>query len=289
MKWKKLYFEPNEGYQEAIIEDHIGDLIISSIATVIQWVAILGILFGTIFINAEGERSIITTFGKASDTVYSAGMHVKLPFIQSVKRFDVKTIRADYKTNTYTKDIQTANIMVSYSYNLKEQDVVATYKQYGNEWQERILYPNLEQAVKAEVGTWNADQIVANRDKVATNILKSLQDRMEEHKYPVMITNFQMINIDFSSQFEQAIEKKVIAEQAALEEANKTKQVEQQAKQTVTQAKAEAESMRIRANALASNPKLVSYEAVQKWDGHLPQFMTGNSTPILDVRSLNAN
>ena len=33
---------------------------------------------------------------------------------------------------------------------------------------------------------------------------------MEEHKYPVMITNFQMINIDFSSQFEQAIEKKVI-------------------------------------------------------------------------------
>ena len=81
----------------------------------------------------------------------------------------------------------------------------------------------------------------------------------------------------------------MIAEQAALEEANKTKQVEQQAKQTVTQAKAEAESMRIRANALASNPKLVSYEAVQKWDGKLPQIMTGNSTPILDVRSLNAN
>jgi len=267
----------------------IRDSIMSAIATIIQWVAILGILFGTIFINAEGERSIITTFGKASETVYSAGMHVKLPFIQNVKRFDVKTIRADYKTQTYTKDIQTANITVSYSYNLKEQDIVSTYKQYGNEWQERILYPNLEQAVKAEVGVWNADQIVANRDKVANNILVSLQDRMTEHKYPVMITNFQMINIDFSSQFEQAIEKKVIAEQAALEEANKTKQVEQQAKQTVTQAKAEAESMRIRANALASNPKLVSYEAVQKWDGKLPQFMMGNSTPILDVRNLNAN
>lgn len=289
MKWKKLYFEPNGGYQEAVIEDKFADLLGSIIATAIQWIIILGIIFGTVFINAEGERSIITTFGKAGETVYSAGMHIKLPFIQQVKRFDVKTIRADYKTQTYTKDIQTANIMVSYSYNLKEQDIVSTYRQYGNEWQERILYPNLEQAVKAEVGVWNADQIVANRDKVANSILISLQNRMAEHNYPVMITNFQMINIDFSSQFEQAIEKKVIAEQAALEEANKTKQVEQQAKQTVTQAKAEAESMRIRANALASNPKLVSYEAVQKWDGRLPQIMTGNSTPILDIRSLNAN
>ena len=156
-----------------------------------------------------------------------------------------------------------------------------TYKTYGNQWQERILYPNLEQAVKAEVGTWNADQMVANRDKVASNILASLQARMIEHNYPVSITNFQMINIDYSDQFESAIEKKVVAEQAALEEANRTKQVEQKAKQQVTSAKAEAESMRIRANALANNPKLVNYEFVQKWDGKLPQIMTGDSMPIL--------
>ena len=281
MKWKKFRFvaEPGEDFDWTI------NLFVFAVYAVIAIV----ILFGSFFTVAEGQKALITTFGKASDTIYSAGMHMKLPIIQSVKKFDVKTIRADYKTQTYTKDIQTATIIVSYSYNLIGNDIVQTYREYGNDWQERILYPNLEQTVKAEVGTWNADTMVANRDKVAENILKSLQDRMEEHKYPVMITNFQMINIDYSSQFEQAIEKKVIAEQKALEEANVTKQVEQQAKQTVAQAKAEAESMRIRANALAQNPKLVSYEAVQKWDGKLPQFMMGNSTPILDVRSLNAN
>lgn len=251
--------------------------------------AIVGIilLFGTFFTVSEGQKALVTTFGKASNTIYGAGIHVKLPLIQHVKRFDVKTIRADYKTQTYTKDIQTATIIVSYSYNLIANDIVQTYKEYGNDWQERILYPNLEQAVKAEVGTWNADTMVANRDKVAEDILKSLQARMLAHNYPVAISNFQMINIDYSNQFEQAIEKKVIAEQAALEEANITKQVEQRAKQKVVDAKAEAESMRIRANALAQNPKLVSYEAVQKWDGKLPQIMAGNgSTPILDLRSI---
>ena len=251
--------------------------------------ALVGIIlfFGTFFTISEGEKALITTFGKASNTIYGAGVHVKLPIIQHVKRFDVKTIRADYKTQTYTKDIQTATIIVSYSYNLIANDIVQTYREYGNDWQQRILYPNLEQAVKAEVGTWNADTMVANRDKVAENILTSLRERMVAHNYPVAITNFQMINIDYSTQFEQAIEKKVIAEQAALEEANRTKQVEQTSKQKVVAAKAEAESMRIRANALAQNPKLVSYEAVQKWDGHLPQIMAGNgSTPILDLRSI---
>lgn len=251
--------------------------------------ALVGIIlfFGTFFTISEGEKALITTFGKASNTIYGAGVHVKLPIIQHVKRFDVKTIRADYKTQTYTKDIQTATIIVSYSYNLIANDIVQTYREYGNDWQQRILYPNLEQAVKAEVGTWNADTMVANRDKVAENILTSLRERMVAHNYPVAITNFQMINIDYSNQFEQAIEKKVIAEQAALEEANRTKQVEQTSKQKVVAAKAEAESMRIRANALAQNPKLVSYEAVQKWDGHLPQIMAGNgSTPILDLRSI---
>lgn len=247
---------------------------------------VLSIFFGGFYTNKEGEKSLLTTFGKASETIKGAGLHFKVPFLQKVKRFDVKTIRADYKTVTYTKDIQSAAIIVSYSYNLISEDIVDTYRRYGNEWQERILYPNLEQAVKAEVGTWNADQMVANRDKVAENILFSLQERMRVNEYPVAITNFQMINIDYSDQFERAIEKKVVAEQEALEEANRTKQVAQKAEQQVVSAKAEAESMRIRANALAQNPKLVSYEAVQKWNGVLPTVMAGNSTPLLDLRDL---
>lgn len=280
MKWKKYRFVADEGETDF-------DWSINIPVFVGYAVLALLFIFGTFFTVSEGQKALVTTFGKASEHIYSAGMHLKLPLVQSVKRFDVKTIRADYKTQTYTKDIQTATITVSYSYNLVANDIVATYREYGNDWQQRILYPNLEQAVKSEVGTWNADTMVANRDKVAENILKSLQQRMLSHNYPVAITNFQMINIDYSSQFEQAIEKKVVAEQKALEEANITKQVEQRAKQKVVDAKAEAESMRIRANALAQNPKLVSYEAVQKWDGKLPQIMTGNSTPILDLRSIS--
>ena len=42
--------------------------------------------------------------------------------------------------------------------------------------------------------------------------------------------------------------------------------------------------MRIKANALERNPKLVSYEAVQKWDGTLPQYMMGDAVPFINIK-----
>ena len=45
--------------------------------------------------------------------------------------------------------------------------------------------------------------------------------------------------------------------------------------------------MAIRANALTQNKALVEYEAVQKWDGHLPQYMMGNTVPFLNMSTGN--
>ena len=54
-------------------------------------------------------------------------------------------------------------------------------------------------------------------------------------------------------------------------------------KEAEAAAQAEAKSMAIRAQALSQNKSLVQYEAVQKWDGKLPQYMLGNSVPFINV------
>ena len=77
----------------------------------------------------------------------------------------------------------------------------------------------------------------------------------------------------------------VTAEQEALKAKNKTVQVEEEAKQKVIAAQAEAKSMAIRAQALSQNKSLVQYEAVQKWDGKMPQYMLGNSVPFINVNA----
>ena len=41
--------------------------------------------------------------------------------------------------------------------------------------------------------------------------------------------------------------------------------------------------MAIRAQALTQNKSLVEYEAVQKWDGKMPQYMLGDSIPFINI------
>ena len=60
-------------------------------------------------------------------------------------------------------------------------------------------------------------------------------------------------------------------------------QVEEEAKQKLLSAEAEAKSLSIRANALTRNKALVEYEAVKKWDGKLPEYMMGNSVPFVKL------
>lgn len=95
--------------------------------------------------------------------------------------------------------------------------------------------------------------------------------------------SFQLIDIDYSKKFEGAIEDKVIAEQKAQEAVNNTRRVTEEANQQVITAKAEAEAMEIKAAALAKNKGLTEYEAIQKWDGKLPQYMFGGSVPMVNI------
>jgi len=64
-----------------------------------------------------------------------------------------------------------------------------------------------------------------------------------------------------------------------LEKAKNDKQIQ------ITEAQAHAESMRIKANALKTNRSLIEYEAIQKWDGNLPQFMmgSGGAVPFINL------
>jgi len=57
-----------------------------------------------------------------------------------------------------------------------------------------------------------------------------------------------------------------------------------QADAKIEQARGDAESNRLLAQSIASNPEVVQLRAVEKWDGHLPQ-VTGGSVPFVNVNS----
>ena len=228
-----------------------------------------------------GERGIKIRLGQVQPESYGEGLHFIFPFIQKFKTMDVKTQKNSLTTAVYTKDIQQARITYVINFNVQPDKVNKLFQEVGMDYVGKILTPVVEGTIKDIIGKWNAQDLIANREKATDDILIKLQNQLTD-KY-IDVTDFQMTEINYSEVFERAIESKVTAEQEALKAKNKTVQVEEEAKQKVIAAQAEAKSMAIRAQALAQNKSLVQYEAVQKWDGKMPQYMLGNSVPFINV------
>ena len=257
---------------------------IAGVVTIIVLFVIAVLLCNPIVVVGVGERGVKVTLGKVSPESLGEGMHFIMPYVQKIAKMDVKTQKYTTQTHVYTKDIQQARISYVVNYNLVADSAFRMYQEVGMDYVSKVINPVLEGTIKDVIGKWNASDLVANREEATSDILVKLHDQLTS-RY-VNVTSFQIVDINYSEVFERAIESKVTAEQDALKAKNKTVQIQEEARQKVISAEAEAKSMSIRANALTQNKALVEYEAVQKWNGILPQYMMGNSVPFINLKSI---
>lgn len=240
------------------------------------------ILSASFYTIKSTERGIISNWGKVRTEVVEPGLHFKIPIMQTVRKVNVQTKKEDGQENTYTKDVQTAVVDYTINYDLVAENVAELYKNIGMDYHNKIIVPEIRGGMKDEFGNFEATQIVMNRDSVRFCIEQRLRKALNS-KYFTNIT-FQITEIDYDDAFENAIKEKQVAEQKALKAQNDTRRIKEEAIQTETKANAEANAMKVKANSLANNPKLVEYEAVQKWDGKLPEYMMGNTVPFLNLK-----
>ena len=254
----------------------------SATAVIVVLFILFLIVFQPMTIVGVGERGVKVTLGQTSPVALEEGVHFVMPFISTVKKMNVKTVKSNIATMAQSKDIQQARIVYVVNYNLQPENAPKMWRTVGRDYVSVVVMPTVEGIVKDTIGKWNAQDIVANREKVASEVLFKLNEKLGP-KY-INVSDFQITEIQYSQAFEQAIESKVTAEQEALKAKNKTVQVQEKKKKKIIASEAEAKSMAIRAQALTQNKNLVEYEAVQKWDGKLPQYMMGNSVPFVHLK-----
>lgn len=228
-----------------------------------------------------GYRGIQTEFGKVVGDPLPEGLHFYNPFSSSVREFEVREQKIEAQTPAFTRDTQTVSIAFAMTYYPDQSKVIEIYKQYGDDWVNKIILPVTLGSIKDVVGQYIADDLVGKRDEARASIFKELAANLLQRN--VIVTRVDLTNLDFDDGYEKAVEAKVIAVQRASEAKNKTVEVEESAKQRVISAEAEAKSMLIRSQALAQNKGLVEYEAVQKWNGVLPAQMLGGAVPFINI------
>lgn len=231
-------------------------LILGAIGLVLVLIVIA--LVNPLVIVGAGERGVVfnNTTG-VEDRVLGEGLHFRTPFLQSVRTVDVRVQRDEAQAVAGTNDLQTVSVQTVVNWRMDAAKVHHIYQNVGDEESvlSSIIRPRVAEVVKAESAKYSAEEMLTRRSDLKAGIDAKLREDLA--KYNIILDDITLNDIDFSDQFNQAIERKATAEQDALAEENKLKQVEFQAQQRVEQAKAEAEAIRIQTEALSQNQNLI--------------------------------
>lgn len=229
-----------------------------------------------------GERGVVfNNFSGLENRILDEGTHFRIPFVENVIAMPVRTQANNFEENAGTSDSQIVDVKLTLNWHLDPSKVNKIYQTVGNNDAviSTILTNNTQDAVKQATSKYVALDIQRNRDNVAAKALYLLQAKVK--RYGVFIDGLSLTNINFSAQFNQAVENAQTASQNAIAAENKVKQVQAEAEAAIAKAKGEAEAQRLQQQTLTA--ELLQKYAIDKWDGHFPQYFGAGALPFLTL------
>lgn len=204
-----------------------------------------------------------------------------MPFFQTITKVDLTIDRADAIAKSASKDLQNIVTTVAVNYQINEADILSMYKLVGVHHasiESNVFSSAIQEAVKSATAKYTAEELITKRELVRNEIESALKDKTQ--KYGLLISQVNIVNFEFSDSFDASIESKVRAEQDALTQRNKLEQVKYEAQQQIERAKAEAETIRISAEAIQKQggAAYVQLKWIEKWNGQLPTTSLGDDT-----------
>ena len=218
-----------------------------------------------------GNVGVVTRFGAVS-RVANPGIVVKIPFVEAVYEMETRTQKEQVDAQAASKDLQEVKSTIALNFHLRGEKAVYVYQNIGIEYKERIIAPAMQEAFKATTARFTASDLISKREAVKTQAYTELKKRLE--KYNVIVDDFNIVNFDFSGEFNQAIENKTVAQQ------NKERaQIE--AETALVQAQGQADAQKKVEQSGNLSPAYLEFLAIQKWNGVLPNATSG--TPFINI------
>lgn len=230
-----------------------------------------------------GNVGVLTHFGQIQkNEILGPGLHFVTPYYSKVKIISTRINNYSDQEVSASKDLQKVYTTVSVNWFIPANDATWVYQNVGDEHALliNVLAPVVANATKAVTAKYNAQNLVKERELVREGIEKMIIRNLQPYHLKV-VSNVNITNFKFSKLFGQAIEEKQVAEQTARKRRYLLQGAVIKAKQTIVTAKAEAKAMKLKE--LSVTPTLVQWEAVQKWDGKLPNITGGNIPFIMSL------
>jgi len=207
-----------------------------------------------------GNVGVVTRLG-AVNRVVNPGFVLKIPLIEGVSKMETRTQIEQVDATSASKDLQDVKATIALNFHLDGTKAVDVYQNIGTEYKDRIIAPAMQEVFKATTAQFTASELISKREEVKSIAYTDLRERLK--KYNIIVDDFNIVNFNFSEDFNQAIEKKVVSQQE-LEQAR----IEAQTKLARAQGEVDAANKLQEGGALS--PIYIEFLRTQKWNGVLP-------------------
>ena len=234
-----------------------------------------------------GYVGIKTRFGKVSEDVIQEGLNLKVPYIEKIVLMDCRTQKAEIATSTASKDLQEVSLKIAVNYNVNRATAYELYRQVGINYESIIISPAILESVKSVTAQYTAEELITKRAEVSNGMEETLKEKIESRGFDVV--DFNITDLDFSVAYNQAIEKKQVAEQEAKQAEYELQKAKINNEKKIAEAEANAKVMQIQdatttENALKLKQIEIQRAAIDKWNGVLPSTMSGDTAiPFLNI------
>lgn len=243
-----------------------------------------------------GERAVIfNQLNGLQRGQINEGLHLLLPFVQKPTIYDVKTqtytmsgsqteSNPDAGAGTDSMVALTADglpvaLEMSVQFHPDPENVWKLHGNIGPQYLEKIVRPQTRSHVRMVISKYPVvDVYGGRRAKIIEEINARLRERFAQNY--IVLENALLRDVSFSTEFQQAIEQKQVAQQEVQKMIFVVQQADKERKRKIIEAEGEAESIRLKASALAENPQLTQYEYVKNLPAGVKTIITDGRTIV---------
>jgi len=153
--------------------------------------------------------------------------------------------------------------------------------------EENIIRPAIKSIMPLTVSKYTPIECYSDkRSEIQAKVQSALKKELQNNHLIVDVA--QIREVYYNPAYEASINQKKLEEQKVLTMVQITRQKDEALKQAtidkdiaIQKAEGEAKALQIKGSSIASNPKIIQLEWIQKWNGQLPTYMMGNGQGVI--------
>jgi membrane protease subunit HflC len=185
-------------------------MLANSLKIIVPLVAVL--LWASLFTVDERQKAILFQFGEMIESDYKPGIHIKIPFINNVRKFDSRILTIDQKPERFLTQEKKDLIVDSYV-KWRIVDVVQYYKTtQGDELTAgRLLYENINNGLRNEFGKRTIQEVIAG-DRTQIMELMTSQASERAKTLGIEVVDVRVKKVDYPERVSNSVYQRMRAE-----------------------------------------------------------------------------